>query len=139
MPKQKTIPDEIRQEIIARVDAFNQANAQPQPQLLTPPGCLVAFMKPLGMVPKPPPDPPVGSYLPRFRGAYLYLDRIGWNGRPSEICRLKWTGDINQWEFAIYRHSRNFYDPDEWFFPGAEEVDGSVEGAMRAGLKAYPV
>lgn len=91
------------------------------------------------MVPKPPPDPPVGSYVPRFRGTYLYLDRIGQDGFPYQICRLKWTGDISNWDFAIYRHSRNFYDPDEWFFPGAEEVDGTVEGAMRAGLKAYPV
>jgi hypothetical protein len=27
----------------------------------------------------------------------------------------------------------------EWFFPGAEEVDGTVQGAMRAGLKADPL
>jgi hypothetical protein len=26
-----------------------------------------------------------------------------------------------------------------WMFPGGEHVDGTVEGAMRAGLEAYPV
>ncbi len=30
------------------------------------------------------------------------------------------------------------YDPDEWFFPGSESVDGTVAGAMKAGLAAYP-
>jgi hypothetical protein len=42
------------------------------------------------------------------------------------------------WEFAFYMHSRHRYDPDEWFFPGTDEVDGTVEGALRAGLAAYP-
>jgi hypothetical protein len=137
MPNPNRIPNKVRQEINTRIKAFNQANPQPQPP--PPSGCLVAFMRLFGTVPKSPPDPPVGSYVPRFRGAFLYLDRIGKNGLPYQICRLKWTGDINNWNFAIYRHSRNFYDPDEWFFPGIGEVDGTVEGAMRAGLLAYPV
>jgi hypothetical protein len=45
---------------------------------------------------------------------------------------------MEDWEFAIYRHSRDFYDPDEWLFPGSGHVDGTVEGAMRAGIEAYP-
>jgi hypothetical protein len=31
------------------------------------------------------------------------------------------------------------YDPDEWFFPGSEFVDGTLQGAMKAGLEAYPI
>jgi hypothetical protein len=46
---------------------------------------------------------------------------------------------MDNWDFAIFRYSREFYDPDEWMFPGAGHVDGTVEGAMRAGLEAYPV
>jgi hypothetical protein len=42
---------------------------------------------------------------------------------------------MQHWEFAIYKYSDERYDPDECFFPGAEEVDGAIEGA---GLKAYP-
>ena len=45
---------------------------------------------------------------------------------------------MDGWEFAIYKHSSERYDPDEWFFPGAGNVDGTVEGAMEAGLEAYP-
>ena len=45
---------------------------------------------------------------------------------------------MNGWEFAIYKHSTNRYDPDEGFFPGAEEDDGTVEGALRAGWQPIP-
>jgi hypothetical protein len=78
------------------------------------------------------------SYIARFRGSYLYLDRNNW-GRVSHICRLKYNGEMDNWDFAIFRYSREFYDPDEWLFPGGGHVDGTVEGAMRAGLEAYPV
>jgi len=76
-------------------------------------------------------------YVPRYRGGYLYLDRIDY-GTKGPICRLEYTGDMEGWEFAIYKFSDGRYDPDEWFFPGVEYVDGTVEGAMRAGLAAYP-
>ncbi len=55
----------------------------------------------------------------------------------TKLGRLKWTGDINKWEFAVFRYSREFYDPDEWMFPGAEEIDGTIEGALRAGEQIY--
>lgn len=78
------------------------------------------------------------AYVPRFKGAYLYLDRIGFAQRPSPICRLKWSGKMDEWEFAIYKYSDERYDPEEWWFPGAGKVDGTVMGAMRAGNEAYP-
>ena len=28
---------------------------------------------------------------------------------------------------------------DEWMFPGNQYLDGTIEGAMKAGLEAYPV
>ncbi len=77
-------------------------------------------------------------YVPRYRGSYLYLDRFEY-GEKSPICRLKYTGKMNDWEFAIYKYSNGRYDPEEFFFPGSEYVDGTVEGAMRAGLEAYPL
>jgi hypothetical protein len=51
---------------------------------------------------------------------------------------LDFHGGMDDWKFAIYRYSRDRYDPDEWFFPGAELVDGTVQGAMKAGMEAYP-
>ncbi len=76
-------------------------------------------------------------YVARFRGNYLYLDRIEY-GRLGPICRLKFTGDLTKWEFAIFKYSDEVYDPEEWFFPGSHYVDGTIEGAMRAGREAYP-
>ena len=81
---------------------------------------------------------PTCYYVARFRGPYLYLDRSDF-GQVGPICRLKYTGDMNNWEFTIFKRSTEHYDPDEWFFPGSEYVDGTVEGAMMAGLHAYPV
>lgn len=76
-------------------------------------------------------------YTTRYKGKYLYLDRADF-GKPSPICRLEYTGGIDGWEFAIYKYSDNKYDPDEWFFPGSGLVNGTIEGAMLAGLEAYP-
>ncbi len=77
-------------------------------------------------------------YVPKFKGKFLYLDRIEF-GRLSPVVRLKYTGDIKKWEFAIFKWSTETFDPDEWFFPGSEHVDGTIEGAMKAGMAAYPV
>ena len=81
-------------------------------------------------------DPNV-YYTTRYRGRYLYLDLVDY-GQAGPICRLAYNGDIDDWEFAIYKYSRERYDPDEWFFPGSGHVDGTIEGAMKAGLEAYP-
>ncbi|MCW3100981.1 MAG: hypothetical protein JWL77_6599 [Chthonomonadaceae bacterium] len=54
------------------------------------------------------------------------------------MCRLEYGGGIEEWSFAIYKYSRDAYDPDEFMFPGSEETDGTVEGALKAVQKAYP-
>jgi len=46
---------------------------------------------------------------------------------------------MNEWGFAIFKWSSERYDNDECMFPGSEHVDGTIEGAMLAGLHAYPV
>ena len=79
------------------------------------------------------------EYIPRFNGKFLYLDRADHGRRAVEVCRLKFTGSIDDWEFAIFKFSSNTYDPDEWFMPGTEHIDGSIEGAMRCGMAAYSV
>ena len=76
-------------------------------------------------------------YQARFRGKYLYLDRCDY-GNLGPICRLTYTGNMDEWEFAIFRWSNERYDPDEWLFPGSQYIDGTIEGAMKAGLEAYP-
>src|SRR5437764_12482616 len=77
-------------------------------------------------------------YVTRYGAGYLYLDRHNY-GPIGPICRLKYQGALDKWDFVIYKYSKERYDPDEPFFPGAELVDGTIEGAMKAGLQAYPL
>lgn len=72
-----------------------------------------------------------------FKGKYCFLSKIGWR-EPTKLGRLEWTGDIEKWTFDVYKYSRAFYDPNEYMFPGREDLDGTIEGAMRAGFKLYP-
>ena len=78
------------------------------------------------------------AYTARFKGLHVYLDRKAFSFN-CIICRLTFNGDPDDWEFAIFKYSTGEYSPDECFFPGEDDVDGTVEGAMRAGMKAYPV
>jgi hypothetical protein len=103
------ISDAINPQIAERITAFNRAVVQ---------------------------DPDI-YYPPRYRGAYLYLVRCD-HGQVGCIGRLTYTGSLDHWEFAMYKCSDERYDPDEWLFLGAAELDGTIEGAMRAGLAAYP-
>jgi len=77
-------------------------------------------------------------YVPHFEGAYLYLDRHD-EGRVDPIVRLLWTGDMRGWECEIFRYSLERYESAESFFPESPLIDGTVEGAMQAGLQAYPI
>ncbi len=79
------------------------------------------------------------QYVPRYDGSNLYLDRINFIGKQVPICRLIYTGDLNSWEFSIYRCSKNRYDPDaELMIPSIKHFDGTVKGAMKVGLKEHP-
>ena len=85
------------------------------------------------------PNPEDDSYVIRCKGCHLYLDRFGNEYKvPCKVCRLSYTGDLSQWKFSIYKYSRKEYDSEECMFPGAECVDGTIEGALQAGLEAYP-
>ncbi len=108
--KAVSIPKDVKQEVEAIVERFNREKSRRS-------DCY---------------------YQARFRGRYCYLDRSDY-GRLGPICRLTYTGKIDDWKFAIFKWSSETYDPDEWFFPGSDLVDGTVEGAMRAGLQAYTV
>ncbi len=106
----KSIPNQVKAQIATVIERFNQEVGQQY------------------MI----------TYVSRYRGNYLYLDRVDFMGNQGPICRLTYTGDLNSWEFAIYKYSDNRYDPDEWMIPGIGQFDGTVEGAMKAGLEAYP-
>jgi len=108
--QQPSIPKHVRDQVDRDIKGFNR-------QVIKDPACF---------------------YVSRYRGNYLYLDRHNY-GPVSPIARLKYQGGLRNWDFAIYKYSKERFDPDEWFFPGVEHVDGTVEGAMKAGLEAYPL
>jgi hypothetical protein len=115
MAKSKiSIPAETKGEVQELIDIFNREHFNDK-------DC-----KELGIV----------GYSARYKGKYLYLDRDDL-GKPSPICRLSWNEKMDNWGFAIYKYSDNCYDSEEWFFPGQQYVDGTVSGAMKAGIEAY--
>jgi hypothetical protein len=107
--KRQSIPEEVKKQAEAIVDTFNTRVIRA----------------------------PNRYYCTRYRGHDLYLDRFDYD-RVKARCRLTYTGGMDTWEFAIYKYSDERYDPEEWMFPGAGSVDGTIEGAMKAGLEAYP-
>lgn len=107
--KSKAIPYDVREEVKKVVEQFNQKTFSGK-------NCF---------------------YEARFEGKYLFLDRCDY-GNIGPICRLTYTGKMNDWKFAIFKWSTETYDANEWMFPGSGYVDGTVEGAMKAGLEAYP-
>jgi hypothetical protein len=109
MAGKKAIPDAVRAEVEARVAQFNQDVVRD----------------------------PHRYFVVRFRGKYAYLDRETY-GRVGQRARLSYTGDMEGWEFAIYKYSDERYDPHEWLFPGGGHIDGTIEGALRAAMEAYP-
>jgi len=109
MAGKKAIPAAVRAEVAARVAQFNEQVVKN----------------------------PYQYFSVRFRGKYVYLDREAY-GHVGQRARLTYTGDMEQWEFAIYKYSDERYAPDEWLFPGGEYLDGTIEGALRAAMEAYP-
>jgi hypothetical protein len=77
------------------------------------------------------------EYYAIYKGDYLYLNRK--EGKlDSPIARLKYKLKFTDWDFAIFKWSSERYDPNEYMFPGAENLDGTIEGALKAGNLAYP-
>lgn len=111
MPK-KAIPKEIQQEAGRIIEKFNRRHFRDRSDRV--------------------------AYFAEIKGKFLYLKRHEF-GKISPVARLTYTGDIKKWEFAIFKWTREQYDPDEWFFPGSNLFDGTIEGAMKAGLEAYPI
>jgi hypothetical protein len=78
------------------------------------------------------------AYIAEFKKDILNLKRKE-NDLVSPIARLKYTGKMDDWQFGIFKWSTERYDFDEFMFPGSEFLDGTIEGALKAGNKAYPI
>lgn len=83
------------------------------------------------------PDCPC-RHIADARGKFIYIQRLFPDNRVQKIGRLTYEGNIDDMKFAIFKFSTEKYHFGE-FFPGMEELNGTMEGAIRAGLEAYPV
>lgn len=131
--KKQTIPAGIQSAVLQIVETYNKANKT--------------------------------NYLVSFKGKYCYLSRMDNRGKEmdaiiaaakrlglplnlinqqtaveTKIGRLEWTGDMENWGFAVFLYSKERYDDGEalFFMPGRGLLDGTIEGAMQAGHKIYP-
>lgn len=77
-------------------------------------------------------------YCVDARGKFIYLGILMSDGTVERLGRLTYRGDSENMEFAIFKYSSGKYDPKEEWFPGSEYVDGTIEGALKALIHAYP-
>ena len=96
MPRKPPIPEEVKDEVLKRLRRHVQK-------------------KYIGRY-------RVADVVAQFRGRYLYIDWVKerWGFRfgkshPSKLCRLEYTGNINDWGFVIYKYSDECYDVEALF------------------------
>ena len=77
-------------------------------------------------------------YYVDARGKFIYLSRMFEPNVFERLGRVTYLGDSENMDFAIYKFSSGKYDPNERWFPGAEYLDGTIEGALKAIIAAYP-
>jgi len=76
-------------------------------------------------------------YIADFKGKHVFIS-IKKYETVYPVARLTYSGDMNNWEFAIYKYSSDEYDNDVFLFPGIEYLDGTIKGALYACNTAYP-
>lgn len=63
----------------------------------------------------------------------VWLKIINRDSKPSKLCRLRYSGDIEYWDFQIYKYSDNWYDTEgEFPFSG-----GTIEECFDAAASLY--
>ena len=76
-------------------------------------------------------------YLADARGKFIFLYRQRFDGTLERIGRLTYKGDKENMDFAFFNRKKQKNDPD--CLPSKKRhLDGTIEGAMKAGLEAYP-
>ena len=123
MPPKTTLPLEIQVEVQKLIDEFNRTNLKEFYFALE-----RLFFK---------------QGKARLLSAILKASFFTWIEQiEAGLCQFAASPGTGRWtigQFAIFKYSSEKYDPEEWFFPGGEFVDGTVTGAMKAGMKAYEI
>ena len=132
MAKSKSIPKEIKNKVLEIVEAFNKEHDTT---------FLMTFRGQFAYLAKTEERPMANIFqeiIAKKMG--IPLSQMPKKKTPkieTKLGRLKYNGQIDNWDFDVFKYSREFYDPDEWMFPGAEELDGTIEGALIAGQEIY--
>lgn len=128
----KSIPKEVKNKVLEKVEAFNKEHKT---------SFVMTFRGQFAYLAKTQAQPMANIFRKMIAQKMgIPFDRIPKQKTPkveTKLGRLKYNGQIDKWDFAVFKYSREFYDPDEWMFPGAEELDGTIEGALRAGQEIY--
>ena len=132
MAKSKSIPKEIKNKVLEIVEAFNKEHNTT---------FLMTFRGQFAYLAKTE-ERPMSNIFQKIiaQKMGIPLSQMSKKKTPkieTKLGRLKYNGQIDNWDFAVFKYSREFYDPDEWMFPGAEELDGTIEGALIAGQEIY--
>jgi len=77
--------------------------------------------------------PQLTDLLVRFRGDYAYID-ADQDGDTWPLCRLRYTGSIDRWGFAIHLASRDGYEDS--FLPNGQPA-GTPEEAIDCACGLY--
>ena len=129
----KSIPKEIKINVLEIVDAFNDKHKT---------NFLMTFRGQFAYLSKTKEQSTANIFRERLlKKMGISLDQSPNPDAPiieTKLGRLKYNGQMDNWDFAVFKYSREFYAPNEWMFPGAEKLDGTIDGALRAGIEIYP-
>lgn len=79
-------------------------------------------------------------YRPDSRGKFTYLYRDWLDGSYECIGRLTYEGDMEKMDFAVYdRKSKRYVDWKKKYSFVKKYLNGTIEGAMIAGIKIFPI
>jgi hypothetical protein len=78
--------------------------------------------------------PQLASVLVRYHGAFAYIDGQLPDGTTLPLCRLRYAGSAHTWGFAIYRASRDDYEPS--ILPSGYQ-GGSPQEALDCACRLY--
>lgn len=77
--------------------------------------------------------PEIAKVVTRYRAGFAYIDAIV-DDEQIKLCRLRYAGYANQWNFAIYRASHDDYE--NAFLPTGH-MGGSAEDALDTAAFLY--
>ena len=132
MANSKSIPKEIKEQVTQIVEAYNKKSKT---------NFQISFRSKFAYLSKVENNDSVTDFfreqLAKKLGRPLNIPKQPDRKIETKLGRLTYNGQMDNWDFAVFKYSRETYDPNEYMFPGAEELDGTIEGALNAGMQLY--